>query len=227
MISWKHQQEKRREFYRNPSNSCWMVLWLFIHKHTELIKPDLCHHATLFIIVCIFCARFYVCICLLLVAATVHLRWKRSNRHVPLVTWAGGEHWVSMRAVDHIDTSVRGPAALTWRGAAPLCVCGAWSEGNTGAVWIRNISRGDGEIYLMMMMMWRRCYSSSCMSVNAFREMCGQNIHLDRFFVLRGDLQVGGGVFALRMIICVFSSASGTSVGMLLFSLGSWSPIHI
>lgn len=27
-----------------------------------------------------------------------------------------------MRAVDHIDKSVIGTAALTWRGAAPLCV---------------------------------------------------------------------------------------------------------
>lgn len=54
--------------------------------------------------------------------------------------------------------------------------------------------------------------------------MCGQNIpHLDNFLcvLLRRDLQVGGGVFASRMIICVFNSACSTSGGMLLFSLGS------
>lgn len=41
-----------------------------------------------------------------------------------------------MRAVDHIDTSVIGPAALTWRGAAPLPVpvFVYVSEGNTGSV---------------------------------------------------------------------------------------------
>lgn len=39
--------------------------------------------------------------------------------------------------------------------------------------------------------------------------------------------QVGVGMFALQMIICVFNFAFSPSVGMLLFSLGSSSPIHI
>lgn len=41
------------------------------------------------------------------------------------------------------------------------------------------------------------------------------------------DKPVSGGVFALWTITCVLSSTSGTSVGMLSFSPGSWRPIHI